>query len=217
MAKSALAVVVGSAVGLVVSAVLLLALDKRSAPAIVIDDPRSNGRIVVAIEGAVASPGVVTLGADARLHDAIMAAGGLTANADLTQINPASRLQDEARVVVPRVGEVAKTEASSSATVTTVPDPVESGTNGGQAAAVEPSAPAAARLSDVGLVEPLNINTASAADLEALPEIGPARAQAIVEYRTTHGAFRSVDQLAAVPSISPRMVDLLRTLVSVGP
>jgi competence protein ComEA len=53
--------------------------------------------------------------------------------------------------------------------------------------------------------------------LEALPEIGPARAQAIVEYRTTHGAFRSIDELANVPNISPRMVEEMRTLISVGP
>lgn len=216
MVKHALAVVVGLALGLVVSAVLLLALDERSAPAIIIDDPRSNDTLVVAIEGAVASPGVVALRGDARLHDAIAAAGGLAADADLAQINPASRLRDESRIVVPRLGEVAQADVPATAALT--PPAASADNDVGQTASAEPSAPAeAARLSDVGLSETIDINTASATDLETLPEIGPARAQAIIEYRTTHGAFRSVDELANVPSISPRMVEQMRSLISVGP
>ena len=216
MVKHALAVMVGLALGLVVSAVLVLALDERSGPAIIIDDPRADETIVVAVVGAVASPGVVTLPADARLHDAITAAGGLDADADLAQINPASRLQDEARVVVPRVGEAAHAVTPSTAAL--VPSPAANGSEIGALAITQAAAtPSVARLSDGALADTININTASAADLEALPEIGPARAQAIVEYRTTHGAFRSIDELANVPNISPRMVEEMRTLISVEP
>ena len=213
MVRHALAVIVGLALGLVIGAVILLALDERSGPAIVIEDPARVGTIVVAVEGAVASPGVVTLGAGARLNDALTAAGGPAPDADLARINPASRLQDEARIVVPRLGDAAVAEAAP-----TAPMSASIGREANQSNGASPTAAAGSALvSAAGLGDPINIDTAAAADLERLPEIGPARAQAIVAYRTEHGAFRTVDELADVPSISPRMVDQMRHLVSVGP
>ncbi|MCM8748324.1 ComEA family DNA-binding protein [Thermomicrobiaceae bacterium CFH 74404] len=62
----------------------------------------------------------------------------------------------------------------------------------------------------------IDINAASADELETLPGIGPALAERIVAYRTEHGPFQSVDELARVRGISPRMVDELRDLVTVG-
>ncbi len=62
----------------------------------------------------------------------------------------------------------------------------------------------------------IDLNTASADELETLPGIGPVLAERIVAYRTEHGPFRSVDELAEVRGISPRMVDELRGLVTVG-
>lgn len=62
----------------------------------------------------------------------------------------------------------------------------------------------------------IDINTASADELETLPGIGPALAERIVAYRTEHGPFQSVDELAEVRGISPRMVEELRGLVTVG-
>ena len=216
MAKHALAVIVGLALGLVVAAVLLLAIDERSKPVIVIDDPTSDGTIVVAVEGAVASPGIVTLAAGARLHDALAAAGGPAPDADLARINPASRVRDEARIVVPRIGEVAAADG-----VKRAPTASTSEGDGSGVGPIDGAAPIAtagvAQVSDAGIGEPINLNTASARELEALPEIGPVRAQAIVAYRSEHGAFRTVDELANVPNISPRMVDQMRHLVSVGP
>lgn len=64
---------------------------------------------------------------------------------------------------------------------------------------------------------PVNVNTASAADLEALPGIGPALAARIIAYRTEHGPFVSLDALDQVRGISARMVEELRNLATVGP
>ena len=62
----------------------------------------------------------------------------------------------------------------------------------------------------------VNVNTASTADLESLPGIGPSKAAAIVAYRTENGAFGSVDALQAVPGIGPKTVESLRTEAEVG-
>jgi len=63
----------------------------------------------------------------------------------------------------------------------------------------------------------LDLNTATVAQLEALPRIGPTKAQAIVDYRTAHGAFATVDDLDHVPGIGPATVEAVRALVTIGP
>jgi competence protein ComEA len=62
---------------------------------------------------------------------------------------------------------------------------------------------------------PVDLNHASEADLEALPGIGPALAQAIIDYRSQHGSFRSVDDLSNVRGIGPAKMEQLRPLVKV--
>ena len=64
---------------------------------------------------------------------------------------------------------------------------------------------------------PININTASAAELEALPGIGPALAERIIEYRNEHGPFSTIDALVDVQGVSERMVEDFRDQVTVGP
>ncbi|HEY7036736.1 MAG TPA: ComEA family DNA-binding protein [Thermomicrobiales bacterium] len=163
--------------------------DDRSAPPIVIDDPRPNAEIVVSVEGAVATPGVYHLPGDARVESALAAAGGAAPDADLSRINPAARLHDEERLIVPALVDGDRTSS----------EPVSS-------AAANGPAPAAAQV---------NINTATAEMLDTLPGIGPVLAVRIVTYRETHGPFRSVDELAAVDGISLAMVDEIRSLVTV--
>jgi competence protein ComEA len=143
--------------------------------------------LVVHVAGAVASPGVHELSSGARVVDAIEAAGGLTPAADGARINLAAPLADGARVYVPAVGEE--------------PPPVAVG---GDAAGTG-STPAG----------PLDLNTADAAALEALPGVGPATAAAIVEHRSKVGAFTSVDQLLDVPGIGEAKLEALRDLVTV--
>lgn len=177
------------AIGIVLGVVVWDWLDNRAKPAIVIEDPRPDATIVVSVEGAVATPGVYSLRGDARVQDALNAAGGVAQGADLARINPAARLRDEERLVIPWSGSVAATTAAPGATPSEMP------------------------ISDGrGLI---NINTAGADLLESLPGIGPAIAEAIVAYREQNGPFRTIDELAEVRGISLRMVDELRSLVTV--
>ncbi len=172
--------------------------DDRAAPPIVIEDPLAEATIVVAVEGAVASPGVYRLPADARTQDALSSAGGPAPDADLAAINLARRLRDEDRLVVPRLQPPAPPSGTG---VTDRPPEAGAGPASG--------APLGST--------PLDLNAATLADLDTLPGIGPALAQRIVAYRTEHGRFGSIDELANVAGISPRMVDELRPLLTVGP
>ena len=190
-------VVVAAIAGAVVVGFLLLRIDDRSAPPIVIEDPLADATIVVAVEGAVASPGVYPLPADARAQDALDAAGGPAADADLAAVNPARRLEDQERLVVPRLG--------------------SDGAGAVVAAEEAPAGPTAAVAAAPDAAAPLDVNAASAAELDALPGIGPVLAQRIVDYRLEHGPYGTIDELANVEGISPRMVGELRPLVTVGP
>lgn len=173
-------------------------LDDRAAPAIVISEPVDEAIVAVAVEGAVAAPGVYELPADARYADAVAAAGGLTDAADLSGYNPARRVRDEERIVVPSRG------VGSGAL------PAEDASGGARATAGDGTldVPIGAGLID--------INAATPEELDALPGIGPVLAERIVNARDEGGPFASVDDLAGVTGISRRMVDTLRPLVTVG-
>ena len=157
------------------------------------------GRIVVHVVGAVVSPGVVVLADGARVADAIAAAGGAASDADTEQLNLARVLGDGEQVRVPHAGEQL---------VAPDPGPSPPGASGGGAAAGSSggSTPGG------GVV---NINTAGASELEALPGIGPALAARIVEYRDGHGPFASVDDLTDVPGIGPAKLEALRSQATV--
>ncbi|WP_278601813.1 ComEA family DNA-binding protein [Actinomyces naeslundii] len=156
------------------------------------------GSVVVHVTGAVIRPGVVTLGEGSRVNDAIGAAGGVSPDADTQQLNLARVLTDGEQIRVPRIGEVLPDPA---------PQPGAAVTPGTGTALGKPGAGSAS-----GTV---NINTASASDLEKLPGIGPALAQRIVEYRDSHGPFASVDALTDVPGIGKAKLEALREQATV--
>jgi competence protein ComEA len=145
----------------------------------------------VHVTGAVLAPGVYALPPGSIVDDAIRAAGGGAADADLAALNLARLLKDGDQVLVPAVGAVT--------------DPLpEAGANGaGGEAAPAPGG------------QLLNLNVATAAELETLPGIGPALAQRIVEYRSEHGPFASVEGLLEVSGIGPAKLDAIRDLVVV--
>jgi len=158
---------------------------------------KASGNVVVHVAGAVASPGVVELAAGSRLHDAVTAAGGSTAAADLDRLNLAAIVEDGQKVLVPERGS---------------PD----GT--GQDAAGESSSPAGGTGATGGAGTPagkINLNTAGVEELATLPRVGPVLAQRIVDWRKQHGRFSGVEELDAVDGIGPKLLEALLPLVRI--
>jgi competence protein ComEA len=184
--------VVALVAGIAVVYALFQALDERSAPPIVIEDAAATLPVVVEVRGEVEAPGVYELLPGARLQDAITAAGGMDAEADLSTVNLARRLRDGELVLIPALPAPGST-------------PMVSGARAGDAAN-----------GDDPRVR-ININTASAEELEALPGVGEVIAARITAYREQHGPFRSVDDLIHVEGISDRAIDEFRGLVTTGP
>ena len=138
--------------------------------------------LVVHVDGAVAAPGVYVLSGEPRVNDAILAAGGLTEEADTMGINLAAALADGEKVHVPAAG-----EASAPATSATGPG---AGASGGEPAVV-------------------NINTAGVEDLDSLPGVGEATARAIIEDRERNGPFAAPEDLMRVSGIGEKKFEKL--------
>jgi competence protein ComEA len=158
------------------------------APAAAAPSTTAKAGPMVHVVGAVRASGVVELPPGARVRDAVAAAGGAADDADLERLNLAAPVTDGQRIAVPRLGEPA------SAAGTDDPSASESGGR----------APAG----------PLNLNTATATDLETLPGIGPTLADAIVREREKLGGFKSVDDLKQVRGIGEGRFADIRELVT---
>lgn len=154
--------------------------------------------LVVHVAGAVRRPGVYRLPRGARVADAVQAAGGPAGRAWLDGINLAAPLADGVQVYVPAQGEPA-----AGSVVRGSPADPSRGPGGGETAGSP-----APRL-------PLDLNRATAAELEELPGIGPALAARIVAHRSRRGPFRSVEDLLEVRGVGPRTLEALRPYVTV--
>lgn len=144
--------------------------------------------LVVHVDGCVASPGVYELaGPDLRVNDAVETAGGLLPEADTSQMNLAAGLSDGQKVLVPSRAEEG-------------------------AAAAAPGGGAASQTDAGSLV---NINLATADQLQALSGVGEATARAIVEDREAHGPFSSVEDLMRVSGIGQKKFDKLKGQICV--
>lgn len=142
--------------------------------------------LVVDVAGAVQRPGLVHLRVGARVADAVAAAGGSSADAELVGLNQARVVADGEQVRVPRAGEA--------------PVPAAAGPSG-----VPPGGPSG----------PVDLNRSTLAELDVLPGVGPATAAAIISWREKNGGFRRVDDLLEVPGIGPSRLERLRSLVRV--
>jgi competence protein ComEA len=160
----------------------------------------SEKDIFVHVVGAVRAPGLYALRADARAIDAVMAAGGLAGTANPCAINLAQTLGDGQQIVVP-------------ATVDGMPgdDTLCPATTG----LLSGSSSTTGGLSSNGLGNTLvSLSTATVADLDTLPGIGPALAQRIVDWREASGGFTSVEQLSEVSGIGDSVMAKIRSLVT---
>ncbi len=151
----------------------------------------SLGEVTVHVHGRVVRPGVVTLPTGSRVIDAIEAAGGLRAKSAAGDLNLARVLVDGEQIAVGRRGP---------------PGSESSGSGGAADAPSAPGAPGAA---------PVDLNAASAGELESLPGIGPVLAQRIVQWRLDNGPFSSVEILREVSGIGDALMVRLRPLVRV--
>lgn len=155
--------------------------------------PPAAGTIVVDVQGGVAQPGVHKLPAGSRVADAIDAAGGYGVDADLeaaATINLAEPLVDGAQIRIPRIGDAA-------------------------AVAAAPSAPAVAGTGSGGAGGPINLNTATPEELEALPGIGPVTVQKIVAARAEQ-PFASLEDAVERGVINRGQLEDLQGLATAG-
>ncbi|HFU4433110.1 TPA: helix-hairpin-helix domain-containing protein [Streptococcus suis] len=150
---------------------------------------KEPSQLVVDVKGAVAKPGLYTLEADARVNDAVDAAGGLTSQADPKSINLAQKLSDEAVVYV----------ASKDENISVV-------------ASTTTSSAMSQEEKNTSLV---NLNTATEADLQTISGIGAKRATDIIAYREANGGFKSVDDLNNVSGIGDKTMESIRPYVTV--
>lgn len=173
------------------------------------DEPAASSappveQVVVSVVGLVHKPGLATLAPGSRIADALTAAGGALDGADTVGLNLARPLVDGEQIVVglaPPTG--LPVLGSSVGAVAPVPEAPATRT-APTAAGPEPQSG-----------EPVNLNTATVEQLDALPGVGPVTAAAIVAWRDNHGKFTHVDQLGDVDGIGPARLEKLRALVRV--
>jgi competence protein ComEA len=146
--------------------------------------------LIVDISGAVNNPQVVELTADSRISDAIQAAGGLTDDADISQINRAQILQDGEKIYIPKKGEKTGAETAS-------------GTSSSSA------------VGSSGSAGKVNINTAGSDELQKITGVGPATAEKIINYRSANGSFRSPEDLKKVSGIGDKTYEKMKDQISI--
>jgi len=185
--KSILYLASGILFGLFLAALVWVVARNPSGEAVILRPAPTEKPVIVYITGAVPRPGVYALPKNARVQDAISAAGGFLAEAEKSQINLAALLEDGEKLDIPYL------EGASPVLATPVPDVVTSTT------------------------ELININTASIAELDALPGIGPTTAQKIVEYREQTGPFINTEDIINVSGIGPGTYERIKDLITVGP
>ena len=147
--------------------------------------------IMVDVKGQVTMPGVYSSSQGERVIDVIHRAGGLTENADESQVNFAERVQDAMVIYIPAKGEEGVTVPAG----TTVNPSNTGGTSGNQAK--------------------INLNKADETQLQNLPGIGPSKAAAIIEYRETSGLFKNVEDLKEISGIGDKTFEKLKDLITV--
>ncbi|MEO4052213.1 helix-hairpin-helix domain-containing protein [Solibacillus sp. CAU 1738] len=166
---------------------IIPAIANEQQPEIEYVEPIITPLVLVDVKGQVKFPGVYELTAEDRIIDAINLAGGYTDLAETKMINHAQRLQDEMVIYIPQKGEEVEIEFVVVAGIST---------NGSTSSSGK-----------------ININKADETELQTLPGVGPAKAQAIVAYRSEVGKFQSIDDLKKVSGIGEKSFERLKDLI----
>nr|WP_242826036.1 helix-hairpin-helix domain-containing protein [Desulfurispora thermophila] len=194
-------------------------------------DGAANGsEVVVHVSGAVQKPGLYRLPAGSRVDDLLQKAG-LLPDADVDSLNLAARLKDEQRLLVPRRNAGTEMEKSSGGSQLRNPFTAATGAAAGQPGTTVGGSSTGKLLASSGINAGgqqlpavlsgrqsgrININTATAAELESLPGIGPALAQRIIDYRTSNGPFASVQDIMKVSGIGEKKFAQICELICVN-
>jgi competence protein ComEA len=185
--KSILYMASGILFGLFLAALIWVVARNPSGEAVILRPVPTEKPIIVYITGAVPRAGVYALPQGARVQDAISAAGGFLAEAEKSQINLAALLEDGEKLDIPYIEGALPVLATPGPTVVAV------------------------------TTELININTASAAELDSLPSIGPTLAQRVIDYREQHGPFINTEDIINVPGIGTGNYERFKDLITVGP
>lgn len=192
-----------------------------------------QNKIKVHISGAVYNPGVVELEENSRVGDAIEKAGGLTQEASVDEINLASILEDGSKIHILTKEEIqqakltengeseesgetttSSTGKSTGSTVGTSVATGGAGVSGGNSGTSGSSINFSAS-SNSKTTSKININTATQAELETLPGIGPATATKIISYRQENGKFKSIDEIKEVKGIGDSKYSKIKDLIKI--
>ena len=181
--------VAGTLLGLFVALLIWVVARNPSGQAVTLRPVPTEKPIVIHISGAVPRPGVYALAQGSRVQDVISAAGGFLADADKTGINLARALEDGEQLDIPYLVGVSPV-IGTELPIATIP---------------------------ASSYELVNINTATQADLESLPGIGPTTAQKIIQYREQNGPFVTTQDIINVSGIGPGTYERIKDLITVGP
>ncbi|NLZ53900.1 MAG: competence protein ComEA [Thermoanaerobacteraceae bacterium] len=169
-----------------------IAFKLQEEPVIPVTAPIQAQKIVVHVAGAVKNPGVYTLEEGQRVKDAIEIAGGPLPEADLLKLNLAQKIHDEDKLYVPKIGETAEKSEQENASSYGATVGISSNNDG-----------------------KININTADETELIKLPGVGPATAQKIIDYRTTNGSFKSIEDIKKVSGIGDKKFEQIKDKIKV--
>lgn len=189
-------ITLGMMLGLLVAGGILLTLNQQHGEGIQLLPPPTPAPLIIYVSGAVEHPGIYELQPGSHVFQAVEAAGGMSATADGGGINLAALLNDGEQVHIPILHAKATTQvATNENDLPTNP------------LIIQENPPS---------LSLININQATAKELEALPGIGPALSQRIINYRSLNGPFSSIEAIQDVSGIGPAKYEQIKDLITIG-